>query len=177
MNGSDLLCSHVTTRSLFRLLGQVQSHKCSKKNQRKGSSMTYRCHTLGCNIGSTSRNNRTSSMKKVESSAHIADIPEGNFHIDVSRLEPYVVHAECSFEIPLMTLSHLELTHLRDSAARQLLRNVHDDHEVVDEHRATLFYLSRWADRPEVSKKESADRRATPRRQPLNTNPFSRQSA
>lgn len=116
-------------------------------------------------------------MKKVESSAHIADISEGNFHIDVSRLEPYVVHAEGSFEISLMTLSLIELKHLRDSAARQLLRSVHDDHEVVDEHRATLFYLSRWADGQEVSKNESADRRARPRRQAIYPNPFSRKSA
>ena len=116
-------------------------------------------------------------MKKVELSTHIAGIPEGNFHIDVSRLEPYVVHTEGGFEIPLMTLSLVELRHLRDSATRQLLRSVHDDHEAVDEYRATLFYLSRWTDRPEIAKKDSADRRATAHRHPGPVNLISRQSA
>jgi len=116
-------------------------------------------------------------MKKVDSSAHIAGIPKGNFHIDVSRREPYVVHTDGSFEIRLTTLSLTELRQLRNSAAQQLLGDYHDDHEAVDEHRATLFYLSRWTDRTEMTQAESADRCAAPRRKQFNPTLFSRQPA
>ena len=114
-------------------------------------------------------------MKKVESSAQFAALPEGNFHIDISRTQPYVVRSDGSFEVPLTTLSKAELIDLRMSATRQLILSVHEDHDAMDEHRATLFYIARWANQRECAIREAADRRAAPRRRAFSPGPASQQ--
>jgi len=101
-------------------------------------------------------------MNKVIRPLRLSDLKRRSFHIDVSREQPFVVQPELRKEISLTSLSAEQLDQLRSFAAGQLRRGTVEQHEAVDEYRATLFYLNRWSPTEKSVSGAAADRNARP---------------
>ena len=119
---------------------------------------------FGFSIQAYVNRNRAGPMNNVKHSFRVTDLRKRKFHIDVSREQPYVVQTDKGKEFPLRSLSIAELDHLMQFATRQLRQGVFDDHDALDELRATLYFLSRWSDRAKSHPIESGDRNAKLRR-------------
>ena len=64
-----------------------------------------------------------------------------NFHIDVSRDQPFIVQSSGPVEIPLSTFAPSEFSRLQKRAREQYVRSVLYETDSVDQHRATLFFI------------------------------------
>jgi hypothetical protein len=76
--------------------------------------------------------------------APLADILNSVFHIDISQDEPLLVQTESGFELPLSLLSRNEAAEIKERACDQYVKSVLSGDDGIDQHRATLFFISQF---------------------------------
>ena len=89
----------------------------------------------------TKTNTRTVPSNRL---APLADILNSVFHIDISHDEPLLVQTESGFELPLSLLSQNEAAEIKERACDQYVKSVLSGDDGIDQHRATLFFISQF---------------------------------
>ncbi len=103
-------------------------------------------------------------MSGVKTQSPLTNFSRREFFVDISRDSTFVVQSGGGREVALEILTGSELNKLQEFASRQLRRSFYKEHDNVDEHRATLHFLSSWIEKNGTPSFEATDREAQPRR-------------